>query len=113
MLSLSDGRELAGLDTLLWATGRAPNTDALGAERAGLALSEDGRVIVDELQRTNVPGIYAVGDVTGGQQLTPVAIAAGRRLAERLYQRAARPAARLRLCAYGHLLQPARCARWA
>ena len=83
-LRTSDGRELDGFDCVLWATGRVPNTEQLGISRAGVALTDRGHVAVDDLQRTNVPGIYAIGDVTGHLELTPVAIAAGRRLAERL-----------------------------
>jgi glutathione reductase (NADPH) len=83
-LTTTGGRELAGYDCLLWATGRAANTETLAVARAGVALTATGHVAVDELQRTNVRGIYAIGDVTDGPALTPVAIAAGRRLAERL-----------------------------
>jgi glutathione reductase (NADPH) len=84
-LTTTDGRELEGYDCLLWATGRAANTGTLAVTRAGVALTASGRVAVDDLQRTNVRGIYAIGDVTDGPALTPVAIAAGRRLAERLF----------------------------
>jgi glutathione reductase (NADPH) len=83
-LSTNDGRELEGFDCLLWATGRVPNTEQLALTRAGVTLTDRGHVAVDDLQRTNVAGIYAIGDVTGHLELTPVAIAAGRRLAERL-----------------------------
>jgi len=84
-LSTTDGRQLEGRDCLLWATGRAANTETLAVARAGVALTATGHVAVDELQRTTVRGIYAVGDVTAAPALTPVAIAAGRRLAERLF----------------------------
>lgn len=80
-----DGRRLGGFDLLLWAIGRAPNTGDLGLERAGVRSDEHGFVPVDEWQDTNVPGIHAIGDVTGRVALTPVAIAAGRRLADRLF----------------------------
>ena len=83
-LTTCDGRTLEGFDRLLWATGREPNTEALAVAHAGVTLGAGGVVIVDELQRTNVPGIHAIGDVTGHAALTPVAVAAGRRLAERL-----------------------------
>ncbi len=80
-----DGRRLEGLDKVIWAIGRQPATGGLGLEAAGVALSDDGSIPVDAYQRTNVPGIHAVGDVTGVWPLTPVAIAAGRRLADRLF----------------------------
>src|SRR5262249_40925408 len=83
-LTTCDGRTLEGFDCLLWATGREPNTEALGVAHAGVTLGAGGVVIVDELQRTNGPGIHAIGDATGHTALTPVAVAAGRRLAERL-----------------------------
>jgi glutathione reductase (NADPH) len=79
------GRDLSGFDTVIWAVGRAPNTSGLGLEEAGVGMRPNGVIPTDELQRTNVPGIYAIGDVTGREPLTPVAIAAGRRLARRLF----------------------------
>ena len=84
-LDLTDGRVVAACDTLLWAVGRGPNTDGLGLETAGVQSDPRGHVRVDEWQQTSEPFIYAIGDVTGGPQLTPVAIAAGRRLADRLF----------------------------
>ena len=84
-LTTCDGRTLDGFDCLLWATGREANTEALCVGHAGVTLGAGGVVIVDDLQQTNVPGIYAIGDVTGRAALTPVAVAAGRRLAERLF----------------------------
>jgi glutathione-disulfide reductase len=76
---------LTGFDTVIWAVGRRPDTRDLGLEAAGVAISPDGSVAVDAYQNTSVPGIYAVGDITGRVPLTPVAVAAGRRLAERLF----------------------------
>ena len=74
------------VDVLLWAIGRQANTDTMKADKAGLKMNEkNGEVIVDDYQSTNVPHIFAVGDVTGRVQLTPVAIAAGRRLSNRLF----------------------------
>jgi glutathione reductase (NADPH) len=70
---------------VLWAIGRRPASDALALDRAGVALYDDGVVITDKFQNTNVAGVYAIGDVTGREALTPVAIAAGRRLADRLF----------------------------
>jgi len=80
-----DGTALTGFDTVIWAIGRAPNTRALNLEAAGVETEGNGIVRTDALQNTNVEGIYAIGDVTGRFPLTPVAIAAGRRLADRLF----------------------------
>jgi glutathione reductase (NADPH) len=80
-----DGRSLRA-DLVLWATGRSPATSAMGLEAAGVELDVSGLVLVDAFQSTNVPGIYALGDVANlGPDLTPVAIAAGRKLADRLF----------------------------
>lgn len=73
------------VDHLIWAIGRTPETRGIGLEEAGLKLSEKGYIVVDEYQNTNVDNIYALGDVTGQVELTPVAIAAGRRLSHRLF----------------------------
>jgi glutathione reductase (NADPH) len=73
------------VDTLIWAIGRDPNTDALNLAAANVALNPNGTIPTDPYQNTNVPGIYAIGDVTEHFHLTPVAIAAGRRLADRLF----------------------------
>lgn len=83
VLTLEDGSQHT-TDCLIWAIGRHPNTQALDAA-AGVALDERGYIRVDACQNTSVPGVYAVGDVTGQAELTPVAVAAGRRLAERLF----------------------------
>jgi glutathione reductase (NADPH) len=72
-------------DCVLWATGRRPLTAGLGLEAAGVALAPDGAIATDLKQDTNVAGLHAIGDVTGRSELTPVAIAAGRRLADRLF----------------------------
>ena len=80
-----DGERLGGFDTLLWAVGRTPNTRELNLDAAGVEMRPNGVIPADDFQNTNVPGIYALGDVTGRETLTPVAIAAGRRLAERLF----------------------------
>lgn len=84
-LTLQDGRVLPPVDCMLWAAGREPIVDDLGLERAGVVLDESGFVKVDQFQQTSVSHVFAVGDVTGRLPLTPVAIAAGRRLADRLY----------------------------
>jgi glutathione reductase (NADPH) len=79
------GRHNDGFDQLIWAIGREPNTAGMNLEAAGLEVDEDGYIKTDVYQQTNVDGIFALGDVTGRAPLTPVAIAAGRRLADRLY----------------------------
>jgi len=80
-----DGRQMSGFDCLLWATGRDPNVEGLDLEAAGVHLEPSGAIRVDDFQNTTADGVYAVGDVTGKWELTPVAIAAGRRLADRLF----------------------------
>jgi glutathione reductase (NADPH) len=84
-LATTTGQTIAGYDVLLWAAGRLPETASLDLPAAGVALDPQGFVAVDDFQNTNVPGVYAIGDVTGRVPLTPVAIAAGRRLADRLF----------------------------
>jgi len=84
-LALADGRSAGPFDCVLWAIGREALVGDLALARAGVALDGAGFVATDMYQATSVPGIYAVGDVTGRAQLTPVAIAAGRRLADRLF----------------------------
>jgi len=79
------GKVLEGFDAVIFAVGRAPATNDLGLENAGVASDDRGYIPVDKYQETNVPGIFALGDVTGQAELTPVAIAAGRRLADRIY----------------------------
>lgn len=73
------------VDCVLWAVGRDPATVGLNLAAAGVEVNAQGVIPVDAYQNTNVPGIYAVGDVIGHHELTPVAIAAGRRLADRLF----------------------------
>jgi glutathione reductase (NADPH) len=85
ILKAEDGREFGPVDTLVWAIGRSPNTATLDVDKAGVNMDEHGFVPTDDLQATNVDNIHALGDVTGRAALTPVAIAAGRRLADRLY----------------------------
>lgn len=84
-LTLEDGRETT-IETLVWAIGREPATDVINLDVTGIATNERGFIKVDKFQNTNVPNIYAVGDIIeGGIELTPVAVAAGRRLSERLF----------------------------
>jgi len=80
-----DGREFGPYDCVVWAVGRSANTEELNLESASVELDGRGFVPVDDFQQTNVEHITAIGDVTGKEALTPVAIAAGRRLADRLY----------------------------
>lgn len=84
-LSSQDGRQLGPFDAVIWAVGRAPATVGMGLDSAGVALDAFGHVQVDAYQCTSVSHIYAIGDVTQHAGLTPVAIAAGRRLADRLF----------------------------
>ena len=85
MLEAADGRSFAGFDTVLFAVGRTPWTADTGLENAGVLCDANGYIKVDRYQTTSTPGVYAVGDVTGQAELTPVAIAAGRRLADRVF----------------------------
>ena len=80
-----DGREFPGFDCLLWAVGRVPNVAGLGLERTGIGVDAGGFIVTDAFQDTNIAHIHAIGDVTGRAALTPVAIAAGRRLSDRLF----------------------------
>jgi glutathione reductase (NADPH) len=84
---LIDGGEQGalGTDLLLWAVGRNPVTKGLGLEEVGVALDKAGAVVVGEDNRTNVPSIYAVGDVTNRVQLTPVAIREGHAFADSVF----------------------------
>jgi len=88
-----EGNEYTGFDTVIWATGRTPHTKKLDLDKAGIRTNEFGYVATDEYQNTTQKNIYAVGDVTGRAALTPVAIAAGRRLADRIFNH--QPDARL------------------
>jgi glutathione reductase (NADPH) len=84
-LVAEDGREFSGFDCLQWGIGRAANVAELDLSKAGVAVDDSDFVVTDTFQNTNVPGVYAIGDVTGRAALTPVAIAAGRRLSDRLF----------------------------
>ncbi len=83
-LSLSNG-EILTVDAFLCATGRRPNTRDLGLHEVGVAVAEDGKILVNREQQTSVASIYAVGDVCNDYNLTPVAIKEGHLLAERLF----------------------------
>ncbi|HET7757633.1 MAG TPA: FAD-dependent oxidoreductase, partial [Steroidobacteraceae bacterium] len=84
-LTLDDGRRLGPFDCVLWAIGRGALVEDLALGHARVRLDAQGFIATDDYQATGTPGVYAVGDVTGRAQLTPVAIAAGRRLADRLF----------------------------
>ena len=101
-VTLVCGDTIYGADIVLMAVGRTPNTDegllsdeleykgntdTLDLEDCGVQLTSNGYVIVDDYQNTTVKGIYALGDVCGHVELTPMAIAAGRRLADRLFSK--------------------------
>jgi glutathione reductase (NADPH) len=79
-----EGDEIA-VDAVMYATGRKPNSRTLGLAEIGIACNEVGAVPVDEWSRTSVPHIYAIGDVTDRLNLTPVAIAEGRAIAETVF----------------------------
>ncbi|MGP4953481.1 FAD-dependent oxidoreductase, partial [Psychrobacter sp. T6-1] len=84
-LCTKDGT-LDTVDCLIWAIGRAPSTDTINLDVTGVETTDNGKIKVDKFQNTNVDGIYAVGDIIEHSvDLTPVAIAAGRRLSERLF----------------------------
>jgi glutathione reductase (NADPH) len=84
-LALADGSDLGEFDSVLWAIGRSARTEDLDLEQIGIQTDERGHVPVDAYQNTKAEGVYAVGDVTGEMELTPVAVAAGRLLARRLF----------------------------
>jgi glutathione reductase (NADPH) len=93
LLRDTQGDDSDPFDALIFATGRRPNSDDIGLEQVGVELGPRGHVVVDDLQRSSVAGIHALGDVTDKAALTPVAIAAARRLMDRLL--GGQPAARL------------------
>ena len=80
-----DGSGKDGYDCIIWAIGRHPGVENLALDVAGVRMNPRGYIETDEFQNTTAGGIYAVGDVTGRAQLTPVAIKAGRRLSDRLF----------------------------
>jgi len=84
-LAARDGRGLGPFDCVLWAVGRMAAVEDLALAKAGVALDIQGFIATDTYQASSAPGIYAIGDVAGRAQLTPVAIAAGRRLSDRLF----------------------------
>jgi glutathione reductase (NADPH) len=81
----SPDMDLKDFDKVIWAVGRRANTAELDLAASGIYSLKNGIIPVDEFENTNIDGIHAIGDITGRVQLTPVAIAAGRKLAERLF----------------------------
>jgi glutathione reductase (NADPH) len=88
--TLSTG-ETDDADAVLFATGRRPNTQGLGLDRAGVALDSEGAVIVNEYSQSNVEHVYAIGDVTNRTNLTPVAIRDGHAFADTVYNQRPTP----------------------
>jgi glutathione reductase (NADPH) len=86
-LDCSDHEPHGPYDVVISAIGRVPNVESLRLETAGVAVYPDNAIVTDAFENTSVEGVYALGDVNGKLQLTPVAIAAGRQLAERLFNR--------------------------
>lgn len=84
VLHFENGKQVE-TDCVIWAIGRTPTTDKINLEAAGVEVNERGYVPVNEHHETNVPGIYALGDIIGKIELTPVAVKSGRILAERLF----------------------------
>ena len=84
-LKSEGGENFSSFDCVIWAVGRSPNTEFLNLDSIQVETDEKGFIKVDKYQKTNIDNIYAIGDVTGKNALTPVAIAAGRRLADRLF----------------------------
>ena len=84
-MELDSGDALEGINCVIWAVGRGPNVHDLGLATTGIEQDSEGFIPTDAYQQTNVEDVFAVGDVTGRVALTPVAIAAGRRLADRVY----------------------------
>lgn len=76
---------IPNVDAVIYAIGRAPITSGIGNENLDVELDARGFIVTDEYQNTSVENVFAVGDNTGRAQLTPVAVAAGRRLSERLF----------------------------
>jgi glutathione reductase (NADPH) len=85
LLQVTDGRVLGPFDSVIWAIGRTPATAGMGLEALGVKLDAGGHVLTDQYQCTSLEHLYAIGDVTQHAGLTPVAVAAGRRLADLLF----------------------------
>ncbi len=86
LITFNDG-QTTEVDCIFYATGRRPMLDNLGLENVNIKLDENGQIVVDELYQTSESSILAIGDVTGGAQLTPVALAEGMAVARRLFRK--------------------------
>ena len=84
-VTLNNGEVISDVDCVLMATGRSPLVEPLNLPAAGVEQTEKGHIVVNEYSETTAEGVYALGDVCGNVELTPMAIAAGRRLADRLF----------------------------
>eukprot|EP00815_Leptocylindrus_aporus_P000567 CAMPEP_0116068886 /NCGR_PEP_ID=MMETSP0322-20121206/11936_1 /TAXON_ID=163516 /ORGANISM="Leptocylindrus danicus var. apora, Strain B651" /LENGTH=555 /DNA_ID=CAMNT_0003556099 /DNA_START=79 /DNA_END=1746 /DNA_ORIENTATION=- len=84
-VTLQNGEVIEECDAIIMATGRSPLVEPLNLPGAGVEQNDKGYIVVNEYSETNVDGVFAVGDVCGNVELTPMAIAAGRRLADRLF----------------------------
>ena len=91
VLTSDTGEAIDGLDAVIWAIGREPNTQGLGLDKIGIRLDKNGFIEVDERQQTSISSVFAVGDVTSAMALTPVAVARGRKLAHHLFEEAETP----------------------
>jgi glutathione reductase (NADPH) len=84
-LTAENKQQYGPFDKVIWAVGRAPNSTDLNLSAAAVLMDDNDFIPVDKYQQTNIENIFAIGDVTGKEALTPVAIAAGRRLSDRLF----------------------------
>lgn len=84
-LDCADHARHGPYDQIIWAVGRVPNVESLGLQGTGIALDEHGNIATGAFENSSVEGVHAIGDINGKKALTPVAIAAGRALAERLF----------------------------
>ncbi|MCW8930452.1 MAG: glutathione-disulfide reductase [Gammaproteobacteria bacterium] len=84
-IEVVNGSQKNTYDVVIWAIGRKPNTSGLNLAAAGIDVHDNGIIPVNAYENTNVPGVYAIGDITGRPALTPVAVDAGRKLATRLF----------------------------
>jgi glutathione reductase (NADPH) len=82
---LKNGEVIENVDVVLMAAGRGPNVEPLNLKSIGVEQREGGYIVANEFSETTIKGVYALGDVCGNVELTPMAIAAGRRLSDRLF----------------------------
>ncbi len=84
-LSSEDQDQFGSFEEIIWAVGRSPNIESINLTATAVTIDKNAFITTDKFQETNIQNIYAIGDVTGKEALTPVAIAAGRRLSDRLF----------------------------